>query len=93
MTAKKKVAKKVAKKKVAKKSTGTLAVLVSRFGHDPVPVAVPKGATVGDVLKKVALTLNEREQAYVNGDYARMEDKVSDQDVVAIVSPKAAGAK
>lgn len=79
------------KAKKDENTCGEVAVAVSRFGHDPLPVCVPEGATVGDVLEKADIELTGREKVYVAGAEAGMDDEVEDQDVLSIVTPKQAG--
>lgn len=69
----------------------TLAVAVSRFGHDAVPVCVEDGATVQQVLEKAGVTLDGREKVFNAGAEVSMRDLVDDGDVLSIVTPKAAG--
>lgn len=79
-------------RKVAKKVC-ELAVAVSRFGHEPLPVCVDEGATVRDVLAKADIALTGREKVYVAGAEASMRDIVEDGDVLSIVTPKQAGSR
>lgn len=70
---------------------GEIAVVVSRFGHDPVPVCVDDGATVGEVLEKAGIALTGREEVFVAGVKAPMDAEVDDKDVLSVVTPKQAG--
>ena len=79
-------------KKVTKNKC-ELAVAVSRFGHEPLPVCVPEGASVRDVLEKAEISLSGREKVYVAGAEASMRDVVEEGDVLSIVTPKQAGNK
>lgn len=79
-------------KKTTKKAKGICAH-VSRFGHDPVKVEVPTGSTVEEVLEEAGVDLNGREQVYILGAEADMEDIVEDKDVLSVVTPKAAGSR
>lgn len=72
---------------------GEIAVVVSRFGHDPIPVCVDEGATVSDVLTKAGISLSGREEVFVAGVKAAMVDEVEDKDVLSVVSPKQAGTR
>ena len=78
-------------KKVAKKDT--IAVTVSRFGHDPLPYAVEEGTTVEEVLELAEIELTGRETVYISGEEVDLEDEVEDKDVLSIVTPKSAGAR
>lgn len=70
-----------------------IAVAVSRFGHEPIPVCVDEGATVREVLEKAGISLTGREKVYVAGAEATMRDEVEEGDVLSIVTPKQAGNK
>lgn len=70
-----------------------IAVIVSRFGADPVPVAVPRGTTIEDVLEKAGIDVGGREEVFIDGESRDLDDKVTDGDILSIVTPKAAGAK
>lgn len=78
-------------KKKADVCDDQIAVSVSRFGHDPVPVCVPEGATVEDVLEKADIELEGREEIFVAGTKADMDSEVEDKDILSIVTPKQAG--
>lgn len=69
----------------------TFGVAVSRFGHDPIAVTVSEGATVEEVLDEAGITLAGREVVYNAGEKVSMEDEVEENDVLSIISPKAAG--
>lgn len=81
------------KKKSDDSCEDQIAVSVSRFGHDPVPVCVPEGATVEEVLEKAEIELNGREEIFVAGVKADMDSEVEDKDILSIVTPKQAGAR
>jgi hypothetical protein len=70
-----------------------VAVAVSRFGHDPIPVKLDEGATVEDALSEAGVDLGENQQVFNAGAQVNMNDIVEDGDVLSIVSPKAAGAR
>lgn len=72
---------------------GEIAVVVSRFGHDPVPVCVDEGSTVEDVLAEAGISLSGREEVFVAGVKAAMNDEVEDKDVLSVVTPKQAGTR
>ncbi len=71
----------------------SIAVAVSRFGHDPVPVSVVEGSTIEDVLDKAGISLTGTEKVYVSGAQVDLEDEVEDKDVISVVTPKQAGSK
>lgn len=79
-------------KKAAKKVKKGLKVFVSRFGHDPVTVSVENGATVEEVLDEASVELTGREEVFILGERADMDDEVDDKDVLSVVTPKQAGA-
>ena len=79
------------KKATGGAQTGTIAVAVSRFGHDVVPVTVPEGATVSDVLREAGVSPATHEKLYVSGVVAESGDIVENGDVISIVTPKQAG--
>lgn len=79
--------------KKVKAAEGEICVAVSRFGHDPIPVCLPKGATVEEVLDKAEVELDGREEVFVAGTKADYEDIVEDKDVLSVVTPKAAGSR
>lgn len=66
-------------------------VFVSRFGHDPVTVEIEKDSTVESVLEKAEIELTGREEVFILGEKAGMEDLVDDKDVLSVVTPKQAG--
>jgi putative ubiquitin-RnfH superfamily antitoxin RatB of RatAB toxin-antitoxin module len=70
-----------------------LAIAVSRFGHDPIPVTVAEGATVQDVLTKAKIDLSGTEKVFVAGAEVDLQDEVEDKDVISVVTPKQAGSK
>ncbi len=80
-------------RKSKKETCDELAVAVSRFGHDPIPVCVPEGGTIEDVLDKAGITLTGTEKVYVSGAEVDLDDEVEDKDVVSVVTPKQAGSK
>lgn len=75
------------------KKEGEICVAVSRFGHDPIPVCLPKGATVEEVLDMAEVELDGREEVFVAGTRADYEDVVEDKDVLSVVTPKQAGSR
>lgn len=70
-----------------------IAVAVSRFGHDPIPVSVAEDSTIEDVLAKAGITLAGTEKVFVAGAEVALDDVVEDKDVVSVVTPKQAGSK
>lgn len=70
-----------------------LAIAVSRFGHDPIPVTVSEGSTVQDVLTKAKIELSGTEKVFVAGAEVDLQDEVEDKDVISVVTPKQAGSK
>lgn len=79
------------RKATEKNLDDAIAVTVSRFGHDPIAVVIPEGATVRDALEKADIDLDGREEVFVAGERADMSDEVEDKDVLSVVTPKAAG--
>ena len=71
----------------------TVNVMVSRFGHDPIAVAIAEGSTIGAVLDKAGLSLEGSQQLFCAGAEVRSSDVVDDGDVISIVTPKAAGTR
>ena len=76
----------------ANKGGDTLAVAVTRLGSDPIPVTLAKGGTVGEALAKAGVDAGGRAEYFVDGVRANTEDILEDGDVLAIVTPKQAGA-
>lgn len=70
-----------------------IAVTISRFGSDPVAVAVADGATVSEVLAKAGISLSGREEIFVAGVKATMDAVVEDKDILSVVTPKQAGSR
>jgi len=70
-----------------------LSIKVGRFGSDPVSVQVPANSTVGKVLEKAEIDLNDVERVFLNGETATKTKKVKRGDIVSVVSPKEAGRK
>jgi hypothetical protein len=79
------------KKKTVKDVENPIAVTVSRFGHDPIAVVLNEGATVEEALEEADIDLDGREQVFVAGERAGMDDEVEDKDVLSVVTPKQAG--
>lgn len=77
--------------KVKKTCESDLAVAVSRFGEDPIPMCLPEGSTVGDALEKAGIEVSRTEKMYVDGEEAALADILEDGDVLSIVTPKHAG--
>lgn len=72
---------------------GNIAVAVTRLGSDPVPVTLAKGSTVAQALAKAGIaTGGARAEYFVDGQRAETNDVLEDGDVLAIVTPKQAGA-
>ena len=80
-------------KKKGSSSEGKIAVVISRFGSDPVPVSVDEGSTVEDVLDTAGISLSGREEIFVAGVKADADSEVEDRDILSIVTPKQAGAR
>lgn len=72
-------------------SEGEVKVFVSRFGHDPVTVNVPKDSTVEYVLGEAGVEITGTQTVFILGQEANMEDLVDDKDVLSVVTPKQAG--
>lgn len=70
-----------------------IAVVVSRFGSDPIAVSVPTGSTVSDVLVKAGIDLMGTEEVFVAGEKADSDAEVEDKDILSVVTPKQAGAR
>ncbi len=77
--------------KVTKTCDSDVAVAVSRFGENPIPLCLCEGSTVADALEKAGVEVVAREEMYVDGVKADMGDLLEDGDVLAIVTPKHAG--
>lgn len=78
----------------ANANTGdNIAVAVTRLGSDPIPVTLPKRATVSDALKAAKIGTTGREELFVDGQRANLNDILEDGDVLAVVTPKQAGAR
>lgn len=77
--------------KVEKTCESDVAVAISRFGHDPVPVCLPEGGTVRAALEKAGIELARGEKVYVAGVEGGDDDILEDGDVLSIVTPKQAG--
>lgn len=77
-----------------KANKGTdIAVAVTRLGSDPVPVVLTSDKrTVADALEKSGITTSGTTEYFVSGVKADMEDILEDGDVLALVTPKQAGA-
>lgn len=75
----------------SQRKEGDIAVAVSRMGHDPIPLCLSEGATVGDALKAAGIRLATNERAYVAGQEAPLTAILEESDVLSIVTPKAAG--
>ena len=71
----------------------SIAVVVSRFGHDPIPVSIAAGTSVGTVLANAGIVLQDLETVYVAGGEVNQEDIVENGDVISIITPKAAGTR
>ncbi len=80
-------------KKVKKGGADTIAIVISRFGSDPVPVSVPVGSTVEEVLDEAGVEISGREEVFVAGVKADMDSEVEDKDILSIVTPKQAGSR
>ena len=74
-----------------KTTSGTVRVLVGRFGSDPVQVQVSRGGTVRKVLEKADLEISDSERIWLNGSRTTLSSKVKAGDIISIVSPKEAG--
>ena len=78
-------------KKVTKTCATDLAIAVSRFGHDPVPMCLEENATVREALDAAEIEIGSNEKLFVAGVEAGMDDVLEDGDVLSIVTPKQAG--
>lgn len=74
-------------------ATGDIAVSVTRLGSDPILVRLPKGSTVSDALMVAGVTAGSNLEYFVDGQRADANDVLEDLDVLALVTPKQAGAK
>lgn len=74
-------------------TTGDIAVSVTRLGSDPILVRLPKGSTVSDALTAAGVTAGRNLEYFVDGQRADSNDVLEDLDVLALVTPKQAGAK
>ena len=70
----------------------TISVAVSRLGSDVIPVTLPKDSTVRDALAAAGVSTSGRTEYFVSGVRAEMDDVLEDKDVLAITTPKQAGA-
>lgn len=75
-----------------KKATDTIGVSVTRLGSDPIAVTLPKDATVRQALEAAGVALGANDEYFVDGIKADFDDILDDRDVLAIVTPKQAGA-
>lgn len=73
-------------------SGGSIAVSVARLGQEALPVVLPAGASVRDALAKAGVSTSDRTEYFVSGVRADFEDVLEDGDVLALVTPKQAGA-
>ncbi len=69
-----------------------IAVSVARLGQEQLPITLPVGSTVSDALAKAGVSTTGRTEYFVSGVRADMEDELEDGDVLALVTPKQAGA-
>lgn len=76
------------------KDTGAdvIAVSVARLGQESLPIVVAAGSTVRDALEKAGVGTTGRTEYFVSGARADMDDELEDGDVLALVTPKQAGA-
>ena len=74
------------------KAQNTITVTISRFGHEAKTVTLPEGATVAQALASASITLEGREEMFVEGVSAEQSDVVENGDILSIVTPKQAGA-
>ena len=68
----------------------TIAVNVVSFGNDPVPVALPQGATVAQALAAANVSQGAAE-LFVSGVEASPEDILENGDTLSVVTAKQAG--
>lgn len=69
----------------------TMIITVARFGHAPQNVTVPTGSTVATVLSTADITLEGREELFVEGVNAESNDILENGDILSVVTPKQAG--
>jgi len=69
-----------------------IAVSVVSFGNDPIALALPVGATVGEALTRAGVVRGTNE-VFCSGESAVDADTLEAGDVLSIVSPKQAGKK
>ena len=72
-------------------SENTMAVTIARFGSTPLPLAVPVGSTVDDVVALASIDLEGREELFVEGTKAEGDDVLENGDILSIVTSKQAG--
>jgi len=74
-------------KKAKAKATGNISVVVCKLMEDLKTIKVKKGATVQEVLKVGGIKLNGEEvkDLRVNGEVAKMTDKVKANDIITAV--------
>lgn len=79
-------------KKVSVRSDveNVIAVSVVSFGNDPIPLALPIGATVVQALARAGVTRGASE-VFVSGESADDNDVLENGDVISVVSAKQAG--
>ena len=68
-----------------------MVVTIARFGHAPQNVTVPNGSTVNTVLTTAGISLEGREELFVEGVNAEGADVLENGDILSIVTPKQAG--
>lgn len=69
-----------------------IAVSVARLGQESLPLVIANGSTVRQALEKAGVTSTTRTEYFVSGVRADMDDVLEDGDVLALVTPKQAGA-
>lgn len=72
-------------------ASDTMAVTIARFGSNPLTLAVPIGSTVEEVVELGSISLEGREELFVEGTRAEGSDVLEDGDILSIVTSKQAG--
>ena len=70
---------------------GNITVTISRFGYEPKTVTLPANSTVSSALAEAGIVLEGREDMFVEGQNAEVNDVLEDNDILSIVTPKQAG--
>ena len=73
--------------------SNTQSVKIGRFNEATKTVRIKKGDTITDILGKAKINLSSSEKCWIDGEVAKITDKVKNNQIIQVVGKKSNGNK